>query len=146
MNSIKRLLVMGFSPAALLLSGCVLELDDGSSSAPIVNVSGTLTYAGWVQGDYYAELYTDGTPIGQTGWLVQLRIGVMATSTDYVLPLNGNQGAVYVFGFNDDDGDTSPSGLNDGTACSVVFNLGSADVPNVDLTLAGGGTFPGCPL
>ena len=145
-----RLLVLGFASVAFLISGCEWQSPEkeNSSSGPIVTVtvSGVLTYDGWTQGEYYALLYPDGTPIGDPGWLVKATITVSATSTAYGLPTDDDTGDVYVFGFNDENDDGGPSGSNDGAACSAVFTVKGANVENVDITLVSGGTFPGCPL
>ena len=127
---------------ALALGAC---MDEDDSSDPVVAVSGTLSYAGWTQGDYVAILYRDGEAIDGVDFLVRLELGTEAASTAYELPINGNRGDVYVFAFVDADASGGSTGATDAAACSAVFNLKEDDVGGVDLILLDDGTFPGCP-
>jgi len=49
---------------------------------------------------------------------------------------------VYVFGFNDDDSSGDPT-VADGVGCSTLLTVATADIANVDITLAAG---VGCAL
>lgn len=140
-----RWLALAAGAALLLLTGCgdvTVEEEDATGE---VSVSGTLTYGAWAQGAYYAVIYPAGIAIGPTGELAATMIAGTGSTAAYTVSLAENTGDVIVFGFNDDDGGGSPSGANDGSACSGIFTVGESDVTGIDITLAAA-AFTNCPL
>jgi hypothetical protein len=140
---IRTLLAAG--AALLLLTGCGDVTVEEETSTGEVTVSGTLTYPAWTQNNYYAVMYPAGIPIGPTGHITSEAYAGTGMTAAYSLSVAENTGDVIVFGFNDDDGGGSPSGANDGSACSGIFTVGSSDVTGIDIALAAM-AYTNCPL
>ena len=131
----KRLLLLCLLPLAFFLTACA-EDDSGTSSADIT-ISGTFTFNAWTMGDYIAGVFPDGTSAGDTGD-IGVAVATGAISADYSVDVPGNSGDVWIFSFQDADGDDEPIFGVEAIACTTVFTVDGDDITkNITMTVGG---------
>ncbi len=144
MKAMRSVLVGGLLMLAALAAGCSDDDESiftfgGAGVDGMVTISGDLTYGAWAMGIYFAAVFPQGVPPGSTGEIGSALASGSGMTVAYTINVPENSGSVFVFGFNDDNGNGNPSGAMDGIGCSTLLTVATADIANVDLTLTAGG-------
>ncbi len=138
MKVMRSVLLGGLLMLAAISAGCsdddesIFTLDGGADG--MVTISGTMNYAAWTMGIYFAAVFPQGVMPAATGEIGSAIASGSGMTVAYTVDVPENSGSVYVFGFNDDDSSGDPT-VADGVGCSTLLTVGNADIANVDFTL-----------
>lgn len=126
-------LILVISAVIFALAAC--SSDEGLNN---VTIGGSVTSTNWTTGVIEMLVFLQGDDPGPTGEIGSTTLEGTGATTAYSMFVPMNSGTVYVFAFNDADGNEDPGTSEDG-GCSSALNVQTANWTGVDLTLTTNG-------